>query len=711
MDYLETVFGNGGIFAREFKGYERRDGQVRLALAVDAAARTGRSAIVEAPTGTGKSVGYLVPLFHHLVDGADALIAARPEPDGADGFDEEGEEEIQPPRALVVTANIALQEQLIAKDIPTLQRLLPWQISAAIAKGRGNYLCLDRFDDSAATLLLEPLRDPEERAQWNHVAAWAKETARGDLSELPFELTPALRQRLAVTSDDCLGKPCPRFADCHAERARNAVKRADLIVTNYHLLFAHLAFAAETGVGVLPRFDLVVLDEAHEAADIARDFFGFRMTEGSIRYATRLLSGAKAAKGKPELAPIDEELKEQARAAAERVFEELRELRRSRDYYARITKPDAGPSWRALHSALLGTVRAYTEAAERPEVGGARASELRRAARRAMLTATNLQAAMTCEDEGVVFFIEDDEAKRRTTLCGKLIHVGEALRARLFESKQIRAVVATSATLRTDTGEDGFGFVAHELGADGADEVATESPFDFGEQALLVVPDGLPDPGDKDFADRIAELVAQVVELAGGRTLGLFTSFRGLNAAASRLRAEHGSRYAILRQGDAPRTQLVERFRKDVSSVLLGVKSFWAGVDVPGEALSVVVIDRVPFDPPDDPILDALSEQSRRTFKEYSIPRATIELRQGFGRLIRAKGDRGVVVLLDRRLRAKPWGKTILRALPPAMLSTRLEDIRGFLAGERNLGVEAARQAARETRASARQARLDLGAR
>lgn len=693
--YIDDVFGSGGLFAQAFPGYEARQGQVDLARAVDVAIREGVPAIAEGPTGTGKSVAYLVPLVWHLTQGREGLLARRPAPppppegplsdlDSDEAADRpEGEEGPEPPRALVATANIALQEQVIRKDVPLLQGLLPWRFTAALAKGRSNYLCLDRHDDTAGELVLEPLRDHDDRAQWLEIARWAATTGTGDFSELPFELRSSLRPKLSVSADDCVGPTCPRRADCFPQKAKRAVKRADIIVANYHLLFAHLALAAE-GAQLLPRFDVVVLDEAHAAADIARDFFGFRVTPGALRHAARLLVAPKGKSKKGFLPTIDPELRAEIDRLSDGFFSELRDHRRSPRYYARLSEPDVAEA-APLCEALRKAATLYQATADKGEAAPPRQAELLRAGRRARILAGDVERAIGLLDpKREIYFVEEEDrgpgVPSRIALCGAPLDPAPLLRATLFESPELTTVVATSATLATSRGDDAFDYAVRQLGAEAATELLVDSPFDLRRQALTIVPRDAPDPKAKDFAEQLAPLVVRVVELARGRTLGLFTSRRGLRVAAEAVRAELGDRYSILVQGEAPRTQLVERFRKDVSSVLLGTRSFWAGVDVPGEALSCVVIDKVPFDPPDDPIADAMDEKlGRKCFVEWAIPRAATELRQGFGRLIRSKQDRGVVVILDRRLVLKPWGKKLRRALPETAFSEDLEDVGRFL--------------------------------
>lgn len=686
-EYLEAVFGPRGHLARAFPGYERREEQVQVARRVDKSIRDGVPALVEAPTGTGKSLAYLVPLAYHLTVGRAELLARRREVEPQEGqLDDmdEREQEAPRPRALVATANIALQEQILGKDVPALRSALPWPFTAAMAKGIANYLCLDRMDDTASDLMLEPLRDHSDRAQWLEVCRWAATTLRGDFSELPFELRAGMKPRLAVSSDDCIGRTCPRRDDCWSQKARKAVKGADVIVANYHMLFAHLALSRE-GASLLPKFDIVILDEAHAAADIARDFFGFRVSPGAIRHAARLLVPPKKGGGKKGFLPsIDPELRAEIDQLSDRLFADLRDYRRGPRYHARLVEPgivDAAP----LVESLRKAANLYAAAADGTEpLPPARCAELRRAGRRARILATDVERAVKCEDLATVYYIEEEErgpgVPSRVTLCGAPLDPAPILTETVFESPELIASVATSATLATTRGVGAFDYAAKQLGAQSAEELLVGSPFDLASQALIVVPRDAPDPKRKDYAERLAPLVVRTIELARGRTLGLFTSRRGLKVAAELVRAELGDRYVVLVQGDAPRTQLVDRFRRDVSSVLLGTRSFWAGVDVSGESLSCVIIDRVPFDTPEDPISDAMDERlGRKCFTEWAIPRAAIELRQGFGRLIRSRTDRGVVVLCDRRLVTQGWGKKILRALPDCPRSEDLEDVGRFL--------------------------------
>jgi ATP-dependent DNA helicase DinG len=632
-EYIDTVFGPNGIFARRFQGYAPRRGQIELTQAVDRGIEENAHLLAEAPTGTGKSIAYLVPAIRHAA--------------------EHGK------RVLVVTGNIALQEQLVGKDLPLLAEVLPWDVSFALLKGRQNYLCPSRLPEQEAEPHLDIPGEPFDVDRYQAILDWAETTETGDKSELPFEPAPRLWKRFSITSEDCKGNECRFREQCFAAKAKVRAEQAMVVVTNYHMLLLHLHLREITGRDlILPPFDIAICDEGHKMADIAREFFGFRATAGSVRWAARLLPrmghGRLAARLEAETSSF---------------FERLDAYAQSDAYDRRLRAPGEVPH-QELRAALVETFRVYQEAMDEVLDGDARA-ELTRAMARAMALVIQIDSAMALADEGSVYFLER-LPKGGVALASKVVDVSERLRKLFFDATP--SVIVTSATLTTS---GSFDHARRELGVRDARELVVESPFDFEKQALLVVPEGLPSPQEPVFAEVVADTVARVVELAEGRTLGLFTSYRNLNAAYERLT---GCGYRVLRQGDAPRTQLIETFRKDVRSVLLGTESFWAGVDVPGESLSCVVIDRLPFPPPDDPVLDAVSERDPDWFQQFSLPRAIIAFKQGFGRLIRSQLDRGVVVVLDERLVTKRYGRKFLGSLPFTLKSRRLAHVRHFLA-------------------------------
>ena len=634
-DYLSDVFGQRGLFASRFPGYEMREGQVALARMVDEAMRDGRHALGEGPCGTGKGVAYGVPAVWHARH--------------------------RKKRVVMATANIALQEQLVRKDLPLLADVLPWEFTFALLKGRNNYLCLDRLRESEARGELSGLYNDEQDRQADAVIDWARRTQTGDVSELPFVPLPQVWSKASVGSDDCKGDDCPFRDDCFAERAKAIAREADIVVTNYHLLFAHIAVRRETGQDlVLPPFDLLVCDEAHEAAEIARDFFGFTVSAHTFNRLARYAADI----GNRRLA-------EALRRSGGDLFDRVASFGRSPAYRCRLKRPGFVDATEAI-----GKLHALAEIAEAIEEDDTRdrdtRAKARNAARQAVTAAARIREAVAQSDADKVYWIDLD-AKGRAKLKAKPIDVSDLLHEALFGETESVAMV--SATLAAG---GSFDFVRGELGVPvDALELVADSPFDFESQALLVVPDhDLPEPRDFDFPEAAARFVGQVMDLCDGRTLGLFTSYRVLNAVYDRVA---GNGHRVLRQGELPRTELTRIFKEDVRSVLLGTDSFWTGIDVPGEALTGLVIDKLPFPHPEDPVVSAICERDPRAFNNYLVPRAIITLRQGVGRLIRSRQDFGVIVLLDRRVAEKRYGRRFLASLPRMFSTRRLENIPRFL--------------------------------
>lgn len=413
---------------------------------------------------------------------------------------------------------------------------------------------------------------------------------------------------------------------------------------------------------ILPEFDVVVCDEAHKAADIARDFFGFRIVEGSVRFASRLLGKLGM---NEEYDAID--------SLSADFFGDLKRFRRSGAYRIRFRSPPPIGSWQPLRDVLLGVRGKFVRQAFALMDAGKpdEKASLMRAAATAGKLADNIEAAMTMADPEAVYYI-DESPDGSAALMGKPVFVAPILSSELFA--KTRSVVATSATLAVG---GGFAHTVGELGMPDPMTLVVDSPFDFARQAIMVVPEGMPDAASGQFPKAVAEAVERTIGLSDGRALCLFTSYRNLEEAWKRVSSD--PRHRILKQGDKPRTALIEEFRSDIHSVLLGTESFWAGVDVPGEALSCVVIDRLPFQTPCDPILDAIAERDEDWFMSYSVPKAVIAFKQGFGRLIRRITDRGVVVVLDRRLVTKPYGRRFLLSIPDVRRSRRLESVKVFL--------------------------------
>jgi len=630
---LDEVFGPEGMIARHFSGYEERPSQVKVARAIHEAVVHKRHALVEGPTGTGKAAAQLAVALYQAV--------------------EHGK------RVLICTATIALQEQLV-DELNRLVEILPWRVEVAVLKGLGNYACHEQVQLSSRRGELNSFYTDELQQQADDVLTWFGKTSTGDVAELPFVPDPLVWSRVSTSSDECKGEDCPHHGACFAEKAKRDARAARIVVTNTSMLCAYLSVVSETGNhDVLPPFDLLMIDEAHELADTARGFFGFTLSEPQLR---RLTAGAKEL----EL----EEHADKLRIEGGAFFEQLRRHRA-------VGEPGGvlrGPLSLSA-DAFVAALNALYVAAEGldPDVDLAdcNRADARLLARRAQKFAARLREAVTIADKKKVYFVELDD-RGRARLCAKLVDVADLLRRELFG--RVDSVILVSATLATG---GNFEFVRRELGVPvDALQLAVDSPFDFERQALLVIPEDLPLPNDPSFADEVGTTLARVVEHCRGRTLGLFTSHKVLAGARSHVA---GGEYRVLCQGEHTPKELRRLFKEDVSSVLLGTGTFWTGIDVPGEALTAVVIDRLPFPHPEDPVIQALCADDPQGFNRVMVPRAIIKLRQGVGRLIRTKSDVGVVVLLDRRIAEHAYGTRILDSLPAMRTTRKLENINRFL--------------------------------
>ncbi len=632
-EFISDVFGPGGRLAALFgSNYTPRPGQIQMALEVDQNVLEGGALVVEAPTGVGKSLGYLAPYVG------------------------------QGKKLLVVTSGILLQEQLVSKDLPLLQQALGRPLTFVLLKGISNYLCLSEYEDFAGDAALLGIKDEEIAEQWPVVEQWASETLSGDLAELPFELKPKIRLKVTTNSEDCLGAKCTYRDSCFAREARERARNAQIVVSNAHLFCADLTLkAGDPTAGPLPPYNHVVIDEAHDLPDIARDFFGFRITPGSVRRAARFLRGSTrfGFEGAPDATKILSKLE----AASESFFETVVAVARAKEYSGRLEQ--AGKLEPTRIQAALGEVsRKYGEMVA-DGVSMEAAAALGGAMERISAINAQLQfAADLFEPTKFVYFVEAEPA----AVAMKPISVGPMLRKHFFQREDLKSVVLCSATLSTSAKDDRFEFFSHEIGVESPYELAVGSPFDFGQNALLYLPSGVHDPNTREFPDDVADVCWDVASAAGGRTLCLFTSNRVLRHVHETF-VRRGAPWNLLVQGTAPRSQLVERFKADETSVLFGCESFWQGLDVPGPALSAVVIDKIPFPHQEDPVIGAIASFNRNWFTEASLPRAIIATKQGFGRLIRRGSDFGVVALCDPRIRTKGYGKKFTRALPSSMPS------------------------------------------
>jgi ATP-dependent DNA helicase DinG len=613
-------------------GYEEREGQQQLAEAVARVLEDGGLLLAEAGTGTGKTLAYLAP----------AVELGR--------------------RVVVSTGTKNLQEQLVSKDIPLLARALGRDLSVAVMKGRGNYLCLLRFRSFAQA---GSFRRLDEIPLFRAVEAWAPETAtgdRGEIADLPDSVD--FWREISASTENCIGTSCPDYDACWVTKMRQRALEADIVVVNHHLLCADLAVKDGSYGEVIPHYDTVILDEAHLLEDVATQYFGVQVSSHRVEDLVR---------------DVERELKA-AKLHAPEVLSEVDAVRLRAEGFFRLLARNAGqrlaPDWMsdrlaeeggALLTRLEGLRTAILALPERPEPVTALAG-------RAQLLRGELAFATAAEDDAHVYFVET--RGRGVFLRATPIDVAPALRELLFE--RVRAAVMTSATLAVD---GDFEYLKARLGIEPTEELLLPSPFDHASQALLYVPRQMPEPRAPSFPQRVAEEVLGLLELSRGRAFVLFTSYANMNAVAERIAGELP--YPILIQGEAPKPILLETFRRTPGAVLLATSSFWQGVDVVGEQLSCVIIDKLPFASPADPIVAARIDRLRNSggdpFGEYQVPVAILTLKQGLGRLIRSAADRGILAVLDSRLLQRQYGERFLKSLPPARLVHDLAAVEGFV--------------------------------
>ena len=654
---LYGFFGPGGVLARSHPQYEFRRGQLEMAQAVEQALEKKHHLIVEAGTGTGKTLAYLLPIVR------------------------------SGKRVIVSTGTKNLQEQLFYKDVPFLeQALAPGgenRLRVCYMKGRNNYLCRQKLYDLAHQPLLNGL---EEIEQFRAIAAWEQSTINGDraeLADLP-ELS-LLWHRLDARAEACTGQKCPQFERCFITEMRRRAAESDIIIVNHHLFFADLALklSAEDApeAGILPEYSAVVFDEAHELEDVAGQYFGIMVSNLRVE----------------ELCRDTEHTLRQKQVAAPDVISAAASLRqRSQLFFAALPAGEgrfAFDSRREFLEENGDDFLAFSQALGRleSELQGLsnKPDEAHNLIRRTSELRMQLTFILETTDPNTVVWIE----RRRTARAAMLgtdagphniflqatpIDVSGILRETLFD--KLESAILTSATLAVS---GGFDYVRQRLGLEHARELLVASHFDYSAQSLLYVPPDLPDPRIEQFAPRAAALMRRILKASRGRAFCLFTSYLQMQDFYSRLVAELD--FPLLLQGSAPRSALLQQFRETPNAVLFATSSFWQGVDVQGEQLSCVIIYRLPFAVPNDPVvaarIRALDASGRNAFFEYQVPSAVITLKQGFGRLIRSLHDRGALVLLDNRILKKHYGNVFFESLPPYRRTTRIEDLESFFNG------------------------------
>ena len=633
---IEGVFGPGGLLEKRHPGYEFRPSQLAMAKLAEEAFEKHQHTVIEAGTGTGKTLAYLIP----------AIRSGR--------------------RVVVSTATKSLQEQLFQKDVPFLQKHFAPNLKAAMMKGRANFLCRQKVHQMEGQPVLKGI---DEVDWFSQIRDWAKLTETGDRSELTFLPDDAeLWNRIDARSDLCTGQKCAEFQRCFITAMHQRAQEADLIIVNHHLFFADLAIRQEDFGSILPEYSAVVFDEAHEIEDVASDYFGRQLS--SYRFE--------------ELARDTDSMLRVLQIDAAPLRRHLARLReRARSFFERFPEREGrypfGPAER--HAFLDSSREEYGELASALKRVEAELSaltpkpeEVIAMARRAAETRRELAFLMESEEKSYVYWYE--RRGRGVFLAATPIDVSEILRERLFE--QFDTVVLTSATLAVG---GRFDYLKQRLGVMPANETVLPQEFDYPAQALLYTPRALPDVRNPAFAASAADEIARLLEISRGRAFCLFTSYVQMRDIYERVSSR--VKFPLLLQGTAPRSILLERFRSTPHAVLFATSSFWQGVDVPGAQLSCVIIDRLPFAVPSDPIVAArvraLEEDGRNAFAEYQIPEAVLALKQGFGRLIRSKTDRGILSILDNRIRRMQYGKIFLESLPEYTTTQDLAEVARFM--------------------------------
>ena len=677
---MYQFFGPGGVLSRTHPAYEFRRGQLQMAQAVELALEEKRHLIVEAGTGTGKTLAYLMPVIR------------------------------SGKRVIISTGTKNLQEQLFYKDVPFLEQALygehvgtaasavpsshgPGRLSVCYMKGRNNYLCRKKLYD----LTNQPvLNGTEEIEQYRAIAAWEKTTGTGDRAEL-VELPEAslLWHKLDAHADACIGQKCSEWERCFITEMRRKALESDIIIVNHHLFFADLAIKLQADgapdAGILPEVGAVIFDEAHELEDVAGNYFGISVSNLRME----------------ELARDVESSLQHNKMMSASLSGALGSLRERAQFFFSLLPPgdgrfafdtrrefleENGDEFGALNQALTRLAGELEGLPQKPE-------EIFNFVRRAQEIQVQLQFAMESEDRNTVFWIErrsgrfgsrggsnkigeiSGRGRQNVFLQATPIDVGPILRECLWS--KLECAVLTSATLAVG---GGFEYIRQRLGMEHARESVLPSHFDYESQALLYVPPDLPDPRTPQFTAKAAERIRRLLEITRGRAFVLFTSYAQMNDIYQRLLGE--VEFPILRQGDAPKSALLEEFRLTPNAVLFATSSFWQGVDVQGEQLSCVIIDRLPFAVPSDPVVaarvKAIDADGGNAFFQYQVPAAVITLKQGFGRLIRSLHDRGLLVLLDNRILKKQYGRVFIESLPNYKKTTEMRVVEEFFGVQEN---------------------------
>ncbi|HET9790360.1 MAG TPA: ATP-dependent DNA helicase [Candidatus Angelobacter sp.] len=644
---LHQFFAPGGLLSQAHPNYEFRRGQLEMAQSVEKALEERRHLIVEAGTGTGKTLAYLVPVIR------------------------------SGKRVIISTGTKNLQEQIFFKDIPVLEKHLG-PLRVCYMKGRNNYLCRQKLYDLTNQPVLSGLQEIE---QYRQIAAWEENTQSGDraeLTELPE--TTQLWPKLDARTDRCTGQKCTHWDRCFITEMRSRAMESDIVIVNHHLFFADLALrqSGAPDAGILPEFSAVIFDEAHELEDVASSYFGVSVS--NLRFE--------------ELARDIEQTLQQKQVMSATLLQGLARLReRSRFFFGLLPAGDGRFAFSNREGFLIKHAKDYEAVMNsleyvfsQLELLPKKPEEVFNFARRTQELQKQLAFIMESEDKNTVFWIEWRGEGRKgrgshghVILQATPIDVSQILHSKLFDA--VDTVILTSATLAVAAPQKGnFDYIRQRVGLEHTRELVVPSHFDYARQAVLYVPPDMPDPRSTIFGNRAADKIRRILEITQGHAFCLFTSYAQMNDIHDRLLGELP--YPMLLQGTAPKNALLEEFRTTPNAVLFATSSFWQGVDVQGQQLSCVIIDRLPFAVPSDPIVAArvraIDSGGGNAFFEYQVPSAVISLKQGFGRLIRSVKDRGVLALLDNRLLKQRYGKVFLDSLPPYKRTNDLAEVDEF---------------------------------
>jgi ATP-dependent DNA helicase DinG len=634
---IKDIFGPGGLLKQCMpQGYEHRRSQLEMAQILEKAFQKRQHAIVEAGTGTGKTLAYLIP----------AIRSGK--------------------RIVISTATKSLQEQLFSKDIPFLQKHFAPNLKVAVMKGRGNFLCRSKVHFMEG----QPVLKGMDEVDWfSQIADWEKLTATGDRAELNFLPDDAdLWHRLDARREACTGQKCPEFSNCFVTLMHQRAADADIVIVNHHLFFADLALRQDDFGSILPEYDAVIFDEAHEIEDVAGDYFGRQTSnyrfEELARDAENTLRMTK--ESPPSLLRRASRIRERSRT-----FFEAFPPREGRSPFELAEREHFLEQNHEAYDGVLQALKAFeTEIAALPN----KPEEFINLARRSFELRKETEFLMESSEHNYVYWM--DRRNKGIFLAATPIDVSGILREHLFE--RFDTVVLTSATLAVG---GRFDFLKQRLGVPVALEKVLPTEFDYKNQALLYIPNRMPDVRDPSFSAKASEEITRMLEITQGRAFCLFTSYSQMKDVYARVLQTVD--FPLLLQGTSPRAALLEKFRNTPNAVLFATASFWQGVDVPGDQLSCVIVDKLPFAVPSDPIVAArvktLQEEGRNAFSEYQVPEAVLALKQGFGRLIRARTDRGILAILDNRIERMQYGKIFIASLPDYSITRDIQEVERFM--------------------------------